>query len=261
MTLSGLTASDLGIPPTALPLAPGEVGYDPDELQAYLDDDASWRAAHPRVVGGPLRTADGQMAPVPAYMRLDLYTDRDGPVPEHAPHLGNCWVWTRGTVKGYAYLRVGKRKVQAYRLNYERWIGPIPAGAVMDHLCRVRRCVRPAHLDPTTYSENARRSPLHAGNTKAARTHCLEGHEYTAENTYWKPDGSRRCRACQAALKRQETGADPRPMATDTHCANGHSWEGNLMQRPGRAPQCATCNRLAGQAFRERQRAARAAAP
>lgn len=187
-------------------------------------------------------------------MRIDYHTNRNGPIPSYRPDLGPCWVWTAGTVKGYGYVRVGKRKVQAYRLNYERWVGAIPRGALIDHLCRVRACVRPSHLEPTTYSQNALRSPIHDAMLKAARDRCPEGHLFDEKNTrVWR--GVRYCRACQAARKRRETGAQPRRLATDTHCANEHPWEGNLSILPSGKRQCLTCVRIAGQRFRDRKKA------
>lgn len=177
------------------------VEYDPAELARWLDEDARWREAS-KALGGPLRRADGTFAPVPAFMRLDAFTDRNGPVPAHRPDLGPCWVWTGSLVNGYGYVRVGKRKVQAYRVNFERWVGPIPDGAHLDHLCRVRRCVRPDHCEPCTPAENTRRSPIHNSTLRAARDRCPEGHPFDDANTYVMPDGARRCRQCQAAQRR-----------------------------------------------------------
>lgn len=230
------------------------IEYDPADLDYWLDQDARWRDKS-KVLGGPLRTADGQMAAVPAFMRLDMQTDRNGPLPEHHPELGNCWVWTGSLTKGYGYIRVGKRKVQAYLVNYERWIGPRPPGAVLDHLCRRRSCVRPTHLEPVTYSKNATRSPIHSAMAKAARDCCPEGHEFDEANTYIQPgSNSRQCRRCMAIRRRQERGSEERSFATDTHCAQGHEWP-----QP-RGKNCPICNREAGRKFRERQRATQAVA-
>lgn len=73
-----------------------------------------------------------------------------------------CWLWT-GVVKddGYGLFRDGKRSPkQAHRVAYESVYGPIPAGMQIDHLCRVRSCINPEHLQPVTPKENARRSRL-----------------------------------------------------------------------------------------------------
>jgi hypothetical protein len=74
----------------------------------------------------------------------------------------------------------------------------------LDHLCRVRHCVNPEHLEPVTPGENTRRSPIHISVIRAARTHCKQGHEFTPENTYRHGPGLRwrSCRACGADRKR-----------------------------------------------------------
>lgn len=72
-----------------------------------------------------------------------------------------CWRWTgRHTTLGYGQLHVGGRDYLAHRLMYERDRGPIPSGLELDHLCRVRDCVNPAHLEAVSHAENIRRSPL-----------------------------------------------------------------------------------------------------
>lgn len=70
----------------------------------------------------------------------------------------DCWLWTGSrTTKGYGHLLVDGRFTQAHRLAYELEVGPIASGLVIDHLCRVRHCVNPAHLEPVTNRENLRR--------------------------------------------------------------------------------------------------------
>ncbi len=89
--------------------------------------------------------------------RLWSKIDKNGPIPEHRPDLGACWVWTAATTNGYGYLQIGGRqgrRVQAYKLAYEWLVGPVPAGLQLDHLCRNRRCVNPSHLEPVTQLEN-----------------------------------------------------------------------------------------------------------
>lgn len=70
-----------------------------------------------------------------------------------------CWEWD-GTlsVEGYGVFRENYRQIKAHRWTYEQFVGPIPDGLTIDHLCRNRRCVNPAHLEPVTAGENARRS-------------------------------------------------------------------------------------------------------
>lgn len=76
--------------------------------------------------------------------------DKDG-------HDG-CWLWTDATSwNGYGRFYTGSRVMSAHRLSYELAVGPIPDGLQIDHLCRVRACVNPAHLEPVTLAENIRR--------------------------------------------------------------------------------------------------------
>lgn len=108
---------------------------------------------------------------------------------------GACWLWT-GLKLPHGYGRFGiggradHRDVLAHRFAYELLVGPIPGGLQIDHLCRVRACVNPAHMEPVTGAENTRRG----GN--AAKTHCKRGHEFSTANTYTRHDGRRQCRAC-----------------------------------------------------------------
>lgn len=115
---------------------------------------------------------------------------------------GTCWEWTAAKMKyGYGRFRSGGsyenggRIVFAHRWAYEYLRGPIPAGLVLDHLCRNPSCVNPDHLEPVTSGENVLRgSGLAAKN--AAKTHCPQGHDYTDENTHRDSLGRRNCRAC-----------------------------------------------------------------
>ena len=109
-----------------------------------------------------------------------------------------CWKWTAyKNQHGYGVLgRVKNGRGEfAHRLAYELCVGPIPAGMVIDHLCRTRDCVNPAHLEVVTQTENKLRGEgvcaIHARKTK-----CVHGHEYTPENALRDGKG-RRCRICR----------------------------------------------------------------
>lgn len=120
--------------------------------------------------------------------------DRNGPVPDYAPHLGPCWLWTGArNSTGYALVGDGQGHVVcSHRVSYEMHVGPIPDGLEVDHLCRVKNCVNPHHLEAVTPLVNTRR-----GSQYASRETCEYGHLFSPENTYTRADGARRCRACK----------------------------------------------------------------
>lgn len=116
------------------------------------------------------------------------------------PNSG-CWLWV-GFVHpkhGYGSYRADGGTRLAHRVSYERVNGPIPDGKDLDHLCRVRSCVNPDHLEPVTRRENLKRSPIWSGN----QTHCVNGHEFTEENTHRHEGHRRRCRECHKLVERR----------------------------------------------------------
>lgn len=118
----------------------------------------------------------------------------------------SCWLWTGpGDGLGYGSFGLktddGWRVVKAHRFAYETMVGPIPAGLHIDHLCRVRHCVNPDHLEPVTLRENILRGVSPAARN-ALKTHCPKSHEYIGNNLYIFPDGSRGCRACAREWQR-----------------------------------------------------------
>lgn len=107
-----------------------------------------------------------------------------------------CWQWMGWTMKnGYGQATMGARKQLAHRAFYETFVGPIPSGLTLDHLCRHRYCTNPKHLEPVTNRENVLRGTGFSAQ-HAAKTHCPKGHPYNEANTYWY-GGSRQCRTCR----------------------------------------------------------------
>lgn len=68
-----------------------------------------------------------------------------------------CWLWTANTNRGYGNFTVAGKTRKAHRISYQTFVGAIPDGLALDHLCRVRACVNPSHLEPVTWAENVRR--------------------------------------------------------------------------------------------------------
>jgi hypothetical protein len=115
---------------------------------------------------------------------------------EPEPNSG-CWLWTGYALKtGYGTSTSDGRSKLVHRQAYEIAVGPIPDGLHIDHLCRVRSCVNPKHLEPVTAAENVRRSAAH-------KTACVHGHPYDEENTRWHNGIHRECRACDREKKRR----------------------------------------------------------
>lgn len=127
--------------------------------------------------------------------RFWLRVDKGGP--------GGCWLWTGciGTA-GYGFFYTGVRQANAHRFAYEAAVGPIPDGMQLDHLCRVRRCVNPGHLEAVSSRENTLRGHGPAA-LNARQTHCIRGHEFTPENTYVRSNRSRDCRECKRESRRK----------------------------------------------------------
>jgi hypothetical protein len=121
-----------------------------------------------------------------------------------------CWLWTGSLNKdGYGQCftgRVRRAETSAHRWAYVALVGPIPDGLVIDHLCRVRNCVNPAHMELVTPRENTLRSPVALAALNAMKTHCLQGHPYDEANTYLYR-GMRFCRTCYRAKERRRQAA------------------------------------------------------
>jgi hypothetical protein len=122
----------------------------------------------------------------------------------HVEKTETCWLWTSSVNRGgYGILKnpVGSSSEYCYahRLSYEMHRGSIPDGMQIDHLCRVRHCVNPDHLEVVTFTENVLRGESLPAQNKR-KQFCVNGHEFSPDNTYIRPDGYRSCRACGAQV-------------------------------------------------------------
>jgi hypothetical protein len=122
----------------------------------------------------------------------------------------SCWLWTASLDKdGYGTMQANHKKIHVHRFSYEHFVGPIPEGLTVDHVChnanpdcrggrdcQHRRCIRPDHLEPVPDRINLIRgnSPFVLNSRK---THCKHGHEYSEVNTYVARRGTRHCRTCR----------------------------------------------------------------
>jgi hypothetical protein len=109
-----------------------------------------------------------------------------------------CWEWQL-SVKSDGYA-VGcppgyRPSARIARAAHEAFVGPIPDGLEIDHLCRIPSCCNPEHLEAVTHAENMARQV-------AARVTCLHGHPFSEENIKVFADGRRTCRICREAKER-----------------------------------------------------------
>lgn len=160
----------------------------------------------------PTRPSRLELCPRPARLEtaeLDRFLAKTEPGAVAVAGLGRCFIWT-GATRGPGY---GDFKVRdgcgnwvgrnAHIYAYEQVHGPVPAGLVLDHRCRVLRCVRVSHLEAVPNYVNVYRGVSFIAD-RAAATHCVNGHELTGANLYERRDRCRgdgaprrECRTCR----------------------------------------------------------------
>lgn len=132
--------------------------------------------------------------------KLELFVRRNA-----AEERSGCWLWTHGIARN-GYGNSGGK--YAHREAYKFIVGPIPPGRDLDHLCRVRNRVNPAHLEPVTRAENLRRG-MSPSAIASRKTHCANGHALTQENCYPSTNGRRTCKlCCRARAARNKRGSN-----------------------------------------------------
>jgi hypothetical protein len=115
-----------------------------------------------------------------------------------------CWTWTGALRNGYGDTCVDGERY-AHRWSYEHFVGPIPDGLTIDHLCRNKRCVNPAHLEPVAMRENILRSDS-ASAVNARKTHCIRGHRLPAPSVM-NSRQERICRPCERIRRARRAAA------------------------------------------------------
>jgi hypothetical protein len=142
--------------------------------------------------------------------QLGLFEFMDNRLPERfwdkampCPMSG-CWLWVGSTRRGYGQAWSGDTVSPAHRYAYEAAHGALPSGTVLDHLCRIRCCVNPAHLEPVSDRVNVRRGNSPSA-VNARKTHCKYGHALTPDNTYVWPSG-RACKTCKQSQNSRRSG-------------------------------------------------------
>jgi len=129
--------------------------------------------------------------------------NKNGPIPEYAPELGQCWLWTDSPSHyGYGKFRLLGATVGAHRVALALSGEQFPKGLIPDHLCRVRLCVRPSHLAFKTHRENILCGKgLAAKNAK--KKYCKRGHPLFGKNLSIQAGPRRCCKRCGRDKMRQ----------------------------------------------------------
>lgn len=131
---------------------------------------------------------------------MDITTDDVRRFWRAVQRTSTCWIWIGSHVRssgGYGRFTFKERLLLAHRFSYEVFVGAIPQGMQIDHLCQRRECVNPDHLEVTSGITNLLRGNGQ-GAINARKTHCKRGHPFDDANTYLLPSGKgRACLICR----------------------------------------------------------------
>lgn len=161
------------------------------------------------------------------------------------PVVGPCWAWTGPlTKKGYVDIRFGAEEGHGrwllHRWTYTYFIGPIPSGLQIDHLCRRTSCCNPLHLEAVTPKVNQERG------IRRQATHCQRGHEFAGHNLIIKKgNGCRECRACKYEAQRRSLAQRRAAGLPD-----GHRLHGTVTGYMNYRCRCEPCRAAGAEAWR-----------
>lgn len=194
-------------------------------------------------------------------VRLWARINKNGPVPTYRPDLGSCWIWQGATSSGYGRVYFDGRVRPVHHVVWTLTIGAFPEGVEADHLCRVRACCRPSHIEPVPQRINLLRGASPAAGY-ARRSHCAAGHPLEGPNAdvYIQPGRPtwRHCRVCRssAGLKSKRKKRAER-IVTTTCIVCGKDFTYNGKRRKLCSDECRTTRTR--QISRDFQRAKRSA--
>lgn len=178
-------------------------------------------------------------------------------VAEASTYPGPCWIWNKAiSTAGYATYWYQDSTMSGHVVSYTCLVEKVPAGLQLDHLCRIRSCVNPDHLEPVTGRVNTLRGETLPA-TNAAKTHCLRGHEFTSENTRMARDGRRICRACPREARQALVGEELQAHRAYMQGASKKS-RAKRLQDPEKLAKIRLQNKEASRRWRDRRRDDRA---
>lgn len=159
-----------------------------------------------------------------------------------------CWLWTAGKSQGYAAFNFNGSRSQGHIFSFLLYRGFVPDELTRDHLCRVRSCVNPWHLEIVTRGVNVLRG-IGVAAVNAKKAVCIRGHPFSGNNLAFKKNGWRRCRTCDRDLKRQKNGYIGVGMRT--HCPYGHAYSGDNLHITRKGTKwCRACDRDRHRAYK-----------
>lgn len=140
-------------------------------------------------------------------MKIKLGNSRSIPPFDHERFLSKikvnqeteCWEWTLFLDRdGYGDFSINRGHYKAHRISYDLFVKKLTPGLVIDHLCKNRKCCNPDHLREVTVTVNSLDNSDGYSAINIRKTHCVNGHEFTPENTYKRnrENGGRQCRQC-----------------------------------------------------------------